>query len=191
MAAPGSHAITEHLHAWRRGDEDAVRHLMPLVYEELRRMAHQQLQHERPGHTLDTSALVHEAYDRLRRLHCIDWVDRAHFLAIAARAMRRVLINHAEARRTQKRGSGVPPIPLEEIQVAAPGREVSFEGLLALDHALQTLATRDARQARVVECRFFGGLTIPETAETLGISPATVKRDWEHARAWLNRELSR
>lgn len=184
--------VTAHLHAWARGDATALDALVPLVYNELERLAHAQLRRERADHTLDTSGLVHEAYARLVRLDRIEWTDRAHFLALAAQAMRRVLINYAEGRRAQKRGGGQPPVSLDAspVQVASP-TATDLNDLLALDAALKRLSELDARQARVVECRFFGGMTVEETASVLDISPATVKRDWTLARAWLNRELSR
>ena len=184
--------VTAHLHAWAGGDAAALDALVPLVYEELERLAHRQLRRERSDHTLDTSGLVHEAYTRLVRLDRIEWTDRAHFLALAAQAMRRVLINYAESRRAQKRGGGQQPVSLDASprQVASP-TATDLNDLLALDAALMRLAELDDRQARVVECRFFGGMTVEETASVLEISPATVKRDWTLARAWLNRELSR
>lgn len=191
-STPDTGAVTAHLRAWAGGDAHALDALVPLVYEELRRLAHAQLRRERSGHTLNTTDLVHEAYGRLVRLDQIEWQDRAHFLAMAARAMRRVLINYAEARRAAKRGGGQAPLSLSDaaIQVAdLPA--TSLDDLLALDTALTALADLDARQARVVECRFFGGMTVEETAAVLEVSPATVKRDWTLARAWLNRELSR
>ncbi|GAB5534878.1 MAG: sigma-70 family RNA polymerase sigma factor [Rubricoccaceae bacterium] len=184
--------VTAHLHAWAGGNAAALDELVPLVYEELERLAHRQLRRERSDHTLDTSGLVHEAYTRLVRLDRIQWNDRAHFLALAAQAMRRVLINYAESRRAQKRGGGKIPVSLDAspIQVAS-ATATDLDDLLALDEALKRLAGLDDRQARVVECRFFGGMTVEETASVLEISPATVKRDWTLARAWLNRELSR
>ena len=167
------------------GEREAVDDLLPLVYGELKGVAHCQLRGERPGHTLDTTALVHEAYLRLG-LDQIAWQDRAHFFAVAARAMRRVLIDHAGARRAQKRGGDAVHVPLEET-VAAPERRV--DSLLALDEALTRLGQLDARQVRVVECHVFAGMSLEETATALGISPATVSRDWALARAWLNRAL--
>ena len=159
----------------------------PVVYEELRRIAHRELRHERTGHTLGTTALVHEAYLRLAHLDRIRWKSRAHFLAVAAQAMRRVLVDYAVARRAQKRGGGHVPDSLDDAVAIAGERS---EELLALDEALQRLQSLDEQHARIVECRFFGGMSIEETAEALGVSPATVKRGWTMARAWLNRELS-
>ena len=159
----------------------------PVVYEELRRIAHRELRHERTDHTLGTTALVHEAYLKLARLDRIRWQSRAHFLAVAAQAMRRVLVDYAVARRAQKRGGGHAPESLDDAVAMAEARG---DELLALDDALRQLQALDERHARIVECRFFGGMSIEETAEALGVSPATVKREWTLARAWLNRELS-
>lgn len=167
--------------------QDAMDRVFPLVYEELHRVAHNQLRSERTGHTLDTTALVHEAYLRLVGAEGIEWRSRAHFFAVAARAMRRILINYAEARNAQKRGGLWRRIQLKEEVASAAGPS---EELLALDRALKRLAALDERQCRVVECRYFAGMTIEETAAGLDVSPATVKRDWTMARAWLNRELS-
>jgi RNA polymerase sigma factor (TIGR02999 family) len=165
---------------------DAMDRVFPLVYDELHRVARRRLQLERPGHTLDTSALVHEAYLRLAGAAGIEWRSRAHFFAVAARAMRRILINHAEARNAQKRGGGKHRVDFgEPIAVEAERADL----VLDIDRALTRLAALDERQARVVECRYFGGMSIEETAAGLDISPATVKRDWTMARAWLNREL--
>jgi RNA polymerase sigma factor (TIGR02999 family) len=162
--------------------------LFTLVYAELRRIAGRQLRAERSGHTLGATALVHEAWFELAKLERIRWQSRTHFLALAAQAMRRILIDYAVARRSQKRGGGRAPEPLEiDALVAVTERPEDF---ISLDEALQRLATINERHARVVECRFFGGMSIEETADVLGSSAATVKRDWEVARAWLNRELS-
>jgi RNA polymerase sigma factor (TIGR02999 family) len=156
------------------------------VYAELRRVAHRHLRGERTGHTLDTTALVHEAYLELARLDHIRWPGRAYVLAAASRAMRRILIDYAVARRAEKRGGGAAVEPLDGAVAMAVSRG---DELLALDEALERLAAVDARSAQVVECRFFGGMSVEETAEAVGTSPATVKRDWTMARAWLNREL--
>ncbi|HET7618745.1 MAG TPA: sigma-70 family RNA polymerase sigma factor [Vicinamibacterales bacterium] len=162
--------------------------LLPLVYEELRRIAARELRGERPGHTLCTTALVHEAWMELERLHRIQWQNRSHYLALAAQAMRRVLIDHAVARRALKRGGGRHAETLnEDAVVMVQGRA---EELLDLDAALDRLRAFDERQARIVECRFYGGMTIEETAEALDVSPATIKREWSAARAWLNREVA-
>jgi RNA polymerase sigma factor (TIGR02999 family) len=162
--------------------------LFTLVYAELRRIAGRQLRGERAGHTLGTTALVHEAWFELAKLERIRWESRAHFLALAAQAMRRVLIDYAVARKSQKRGGGKAHEPLEDdALIAVTERPDEF---IALDEALQRLAAINERHARIVECRFFGGMSVEETADVLGTSPATVKRDWALARAWLNRELS-
>jgi RNA polymerase sigma-70 factor, ECF subfamily len=164
-----------------------VDQFFPAVYEQMRRIAARQLRSERPGHTLSTTGLVHEAWLELAKLDRLHWKSRGHFLAVAAQAMRRVLIDYAVARRAQKRGSGVAAEPL----TSDPMQVVSerADDLVALDEALERLLRLDARQGRIVECRFYGGLSVEETAEALGISPATVKREWALARAWLNREL--
>ncbi|HEX5435811.1 MAG TPA: ECF-type sigma factor [Gemmatimonadaceae bacterium] len=171
----------------RAGDAGALDRAVTLVYEELRRIAHRQLAGEQSGHTLDTGALVHEAYLKLRRLDRMEWRSREHFLAMAARVMRHVLVDYAVARRAAKRGGGSAPVTLDATLLAAaqPGEEI-----LALDEALRRLEALSERQSRVVECRFFAGMSVEETATALELSPATVKRDWVAARAWLNRELS-
>ena len=163
--------------------------LLPLVYGELKRIAARQLRRERPDHTLSATALVHEAWLELSNLDRIRWQNRHHYLALAAQAMRRVLIDHAVARRAQKRGGGQHVDTLDGDPMLLV--ESRAEELLDLDHALERLAVVDERQVRIVECRFFGGMSIEETAEALQLSPATVKREWTLARAWLNRELSR
>lgn len=165
---------------------DAMDRVFPLVYDELHRVARRRLQLEQTGHTLDTTSLVHEAYLRLAGAEGIEWRSRAHFFAVAARAMRRILINHAESRNAQKRGGGMQRVELGE-QIAGGAERTDL--VLDLDRALTRLAALDERQCRVVECRYFGGMSIEETAAGLDISPATVKRDWMLARAWLNREL--
>jgi RNA polymerase sigma-70 factor, ECF subfamily len=165
--------------------------LLPLVYGELKRIAARELRGERQGHTLCTTALVHEAWMELAKLDRIRWQNRSHYLALAAQAMRRVLIDHAVARRAPKRGGGRPVAPLDDAAGLDPVTMVEARAaeLLDLDAALVRLAALDARQAKVVECRFFGGMSVEETAEALSTSPATVKRQWTLARAWLNREL--
>ncbi len=160
--------------------------LFPRVYDELRVLAHRHLRGERTQHTLGTTALVHEAYLKLAALDRIRWMNQAHVLGLAARAMRRILIDYAVARRAEKRGGGLDAATLDDALAMAASRS---DELIALDEALQRLALVEARLARVVECRFFGGMSIEETAEALGTSPATVKRDWTVARAWLNRTL--
>lgn len=161
--------------------------LFPLVYDELRRIAARAMRGERHDHTLCTTALVNEAWLELSKLTRIQWQNRSHFLAIAAQAMRRVLIDYAVARRRLKRGGGLIVEPLETDAAVAAVHQA--DDMLALDEALQRLTRMNARHGRIVECRFFGGMSVEETAEALGVSPATVKREWALARAWLNREL--
>jgi RNA polymerase sigma factor (TIGR02999 family) len=172
---------------WRRGDPGALDALTPVLYAELRRLAQAYMRHERPGHTLQPTALVHEVFLRLIQQHETSWQNRAHFMGVAARIMRRVLVDHARRHRAAKRGGGEKPVSLGPLEVA----DLSGEGIAAddLDAALEDLGRHDERQARIVELRFFGGLSIDETAEVVGVSPATVKRDWLLARAWLHREL--
>ena len=183
------HQVTDLLAAWRRGENDALDRLLPLVYDELRRVASRQLGREATGHTLDTTALVHETYLRIVDQNRVEWADRAHFFAIAARAMRRVLLDHARRHHARKRGGGILPSTFEELTPGGSNGDADAddraETLIALDEALDGLATVDARLSRVVECRFFGGLTEEETAEALGITARTVRRDWVKAKAWL------
>lgn len=187
METPPANAVTRLLMEWRNGDLGALDRLMPLVYDELRRVARQWLRHERAGHTLQPTALVHEAYLKLVDLRRIQWQDRAHFLAVAAQLIRRILVDHARRHAAAKRGGGVRAVTLEApLEPAALQRELS---VVALDDTLSRLAALDARQARLVELRFFGGLNVAETAEVLGVSSATVKREWQTAKAWLYREL--
>jgi RNA polymerase sigma factor (TIGR02999 family) len=176
------------LSAVRRGDRRAFDELFPLVYDMLRRIARRKLAGERAGHTLCTTDLVHEAYLKLIRLDRIEWQDRAHFLAMAAQAMRNILVDYALKRKAGKRGGGQAHGTLDEALTVV---EAPTADLLALHESMQRLEAIDARQSRVVECRFFAGMSVEETAEALGISPASVKRDWTVARAWLNRELAR
>ena len=173
---------------WREGDRQALEELMPLVYGELRRLARHYLQRERSDHTLQSTALVHEAYLRLAGHDAPQWQNRAHFFGVAAQLMRQILVDYARSHRADKRGGSVCRIALDD----APDRpkEVNVD-VVALDDALKTLAQTDPQQCRVVELKFFAGLTIEDTSEVLGISPATVKRDWVTARAWLFRELDR
>lgn len=161
--------------------------IMPLIYEELRQVAHRHLDRERPGHTLSTTALVHEAYLKLVKIDRVEWKDRAHFLAIASRAMRRILIDHARTRQRDKRGGTRRRVSLEQAFDVADAHSQDF---IALDDALTRLESKNERQARVIEYRFFGGLSLEETAAALGVSVATVKRDWALTRAWLNAELA-
>jgi len=162
--------------------------LVPIVYDELRHIAHRHLQDERPGHTLNTTALVHEAYLRLTEVERVQWQDRAHFVAVASRVMRRVLVDYARARGRDKRGGGAVPVPLIEALDVPAGQA---RDLTDLDEALERLEAVNERLCRVVECRCFGGMSVEETATALGISEATVKRDWTFSRAWLNRQLAR
>ena len=177
---------TQLLEALVDGDHSAMDKLLPIVYDELRRLAHKQLFNERADHTFNTTDLVHEAYLKLVKLDRIRWQNRAHFFAIAAQAMRNILVNYAVKRKAQKRGGGREKISLDEGLMMSDQRA---ESVLALDEALTRLEALSPRQHHIVSYRFFGGLSIEETAEVLGISPATVKRDWNIARAWLNREL--
>jgi len=182
------HDVTRLLRAWGAGDESALEQLMPLVYEELRRLAHRYMAGEQPGQTLQTTALVHEVYLRLVDVKKVDWQDRAHFYALCARLMRRILVDFARSRTYQKRGGTATHVQLDEaLTVSAV---VGWE-LLAVDDALQRLSAVDARKSQVVELRFFGGLTVEETAIALKVSPETVMRDWRLAKAWLIRELDR
>ena len=178
-------SITELLLQVRAGDREAMNHLFPLVYRELRRLAHWQLQRERTGHTLDTSALVHETYLKIVDQPRVHWRDRAHFFRVASWSMRRILVDYARSHGALRRGGGVPPLSLEdELAVAQQSDQ-----LVALDEALERLAAVNARLSQVVECRYFGGLTEAETAEALGITPRTVQRGWKKAREWLALEL--
>lgn len=178
--------VTDLLLEWRNGDPTALDRLVPLVYRELRRMARQCLRHERNGNTLQTTALVNEAYLRLVRSSRVQWRDRAHFFAISAQLMRRILVDEARKRSMQKRGAAATCIPIEEANVGSPERSID---LLALDEALDRLAQFAPRKGRVVEMRFFGGLTIEETAAVLGVSTDIVKREWRTAKLWLLRSF--
>ena len=180
--------ITRLLVAWGDGDEAALAELAPLVHEELHRLAHHYMGGERPGHTLQTTALVNEAYVRLIDWKNVRWQSRAHFFAVSAQLMRRILVDFARSRGYRKRGGGAPRVTLDDEVI---GSDDKGADLVALDEALESLARLDARQSRVVELRFFGGLSIEETAEVLKVSAGTVRRDWSLARAWLHRELSK
>jgi RNA polymerase sigma factor (TIGR02999 family) len=186
MPPASSSQVSKLLVNWRRGDQGAREALIPLVYNELRRLARLHLRRERPDHTLQSAALVHEAYLRLIRQDQPQWQNRAHFFGVAAQLMRHILVDHARNRAAAKRGAGAPRLSLDE-EVALP--QVRDVDLLTLDDALNQLAALDLQQSRVVELRFFGGLSIEETSVVLGISPATVKREWATARAWLQREM--
>ena len=179
--------ISKLLRAWSDGDQSALDRLTPIVYDELRRLARRYMRRERPGHSLQTTALVNEAYMRLLDYKRMEWQDRAHFFAISAQLMRRILVEHAR-RHNLKRGGGVQHVSLEEaVVVVGDGRGAD---LVALDDAMNALARFDPRKVQVVEMRFFGGLSVEETAEVLKVSPVTVMRDWSTAKAWLYRELT-
>ena len=184
-----THTVTQMLQEWSdSGNRDALDELMPIVYDELRRQAARYLKHERQGHTLQTTALVHEAYVRLIDQAGVRWQNRAHFFGIAAEMMRRILVDHARKRRAAKRGGDALKLTLNEAVNSSDERDLD---LIAVDEALTKLASLDQQQARVVELRFFGGLNVEETAEVLGISARTVKRDWQVAKSWIRRELRR
>jgi len=186
LATPSPGAVTGLLRAWSDGDDGALERLLPLVEAELRRLARGYMGRERRGHTLQATALVNEAFLRLTDARRLRWQDRAHFLGISARLMRRVLVDHARSRGYQKRGGGAQQVTLDEALVVSPEPAVD---LVALDRALETLAATDARKSRVIELRFFGGLSVEEAAEVLHVSTDTVKRDWRLAKLWLLREL--
>jgi RNA polymerase sigma factor (TIGR02999 family) len=179
---------TELLRAWSQGDASALDRLMPLVYNELHRLARHYMRRERPDHTLQATSLVNEAYLRLIDVNRVEWRNRAHFIALAAQMMRRILVESARNRQRQKRGGGAVHVSLDDVQELPDLKE---HDLVALSSALSALATFDPRMSQVVELRFFGGLTVAETAEVLNISPETVMRDWKTAKAWLIRELRR
>lgn len=180
--------VTRLLQDWSDGNREALDKLLPVVYDELRRLAHSYLTHERPDHTLQTTALVHEAYLKLIDQRSVNWQNRAQFFALSAQAMRRILVDSARRHTSIKRGSGGTKISLDE--AAAVSGKTANESLLALDMALQELEKVDAEQSRIVELRYFGGLTIEETAQVLKTSPATVKREWTMARAWLYQAIA-
>ncbi len=185
--APSKIEVTQLLRAWGTGDDKALEQLTPVVERELHRMAHHCMARERPGHTLQTTALVNEVYLRLVDVHAVDWQDRAHFFAISARMMRRILTDFARSRNYQKRGAGALQVTLDEALVVAPEKDAD---IMALDEALTEFAALYPRQGQVVELRFFGGLEADEIAEALKISPVTVKRDWRFAKAWLLKSIS-
>lgn len=188
MTQPSTHEVTQLLIEWSNGDKAALDKLMPLIHEELLRLAHHYMSRERPGHTLQTTALVDEAYLRLVNRKDVHWQNRAHFFAIAAQLMRSILVDHARSHAYAKRGGGARKIALEDAMVVSEERAAE---VVALDDALKELASFDPQQSRIVELRFFGGATIEETAEVLALSPATIKREWSTAKAWLYRELSK
>jgi len=187
MTGPSPHDVTQLLRAWSNGDPEALEKLVPLVYEQLHQLAQHYMARERPGHLLQTTALVNEAYLRLLDAGQVSWQNRAHFFAISAQLMRRILVEFARSRQRQKRGAGIVPMPLDDALVVSP--EPSAD-LVALDDALKALATIDPRQGQVVELRFFGGLSVEETAEVLKVSPETVIRDWKLSKAWLLRAMN-
>lgn len=183
---PATHEITQLLLAWGEGDQGALDRLFPLVHAELYRRAKRYMRRERRAHTLQTTALIHETYLRLVDVQQVRWQNRAHFFAIAARLMRRILVDYARERGYQKRGGEARRVSLDECLVVSPARN---EDLVALDEALTALAAVDPRKSQVVELRFFGGLSVDEAAEALGVSPETVRRDWRLAKSWLLRRL--
>ena len=187
MGQTSTDGITKLLHGWQGGDPAALDALLPVVYRELRRLAHCELRKERPDHTLQSAALVNEAYLRLFRMQPPRWENRTHFFAIAAHLMRQILVDYARRHRASKRGSGVCVLTLDDAVALSPRKEMD---VIAIDDALHALAEVDPRQSRVVELRFFAGLSLEETSEVMGIATATVQRDWTAARAWLYREIS-
>jgi RNA polymerase sigma factor (TIGR02999 family) len=179
--------VTRLLISWCDGDENALERLMPMIYRSLQQIAHRHLNRERGPHTLQTTALVHEAYMKIVDQKSVHWKNRSHFFAIASQAMRRILIDHARKKLADKRAGDVAPVALEEIDVAVVGKD---QNLIALDEALNDLEKTDSQQSRIIELRYFGGLTVEETAEVLQISQRTVAREWAMARAWLYGRLS-
>lgn len=186
MPLPSPQEVTQLLADWRQGDDGALSELTPLVYEDLRRLAHRYMQGQRPDHTLQTTALVNEAYLRLADQTNPEWKTRAHFFAVAARAMRQILVNYADSYRSQKRGGGALKLELNEAALVSPAQS---QQIVELHEALERLAVLAERKAQVVELKYFGGLNYEEIAEVLKVSPITVRRDWEFARAWLYGEL--
>lgn len=187
MTVTATQEVTQLLRAWVEGDAGACDQLYRTVYDELRRLAHHYMHRENPGHTLQTTALVNEAYLRLAHSKDVDWKDRAHFFAVSANIMRRILIDEARARRAERRGGNAEQVALDEL-IDIP--QAPTQDLLALDEALNQLARVDERKTKVVELRYFGGLSVEETAHVLNVSPDTVLRDWRLAKAWLLRELN-
>jgi RNA polymerase sigma-70 factor (ECF subfamily) len=181
------HEVTRLLVDWSNGNQAALDQLMPLVDRELHRLAHHYMRHEKPGHTLQTTALVNEAYLKLIDQRNVQWKNRAHFFALSAQLMRRILVDHARKRKYAKRGGDAQKISFAEVMAVSPERSAD---LIVLDDVLKKLAAIDLRKSKVVEMRFFGGLSVEETAEALGVSPLTVKRDWKMAKAWLYNTLS-
>ncbi len=187
MAGASPHEISRLLRAWSEGDESALDTLAPLVYDELHKLAHHYMRREERGHILQTTAVIHEAFLRLTRSRPTDWQDRTHFFGICARLMRQILVDFARAERSRKRGGETVRLALEDARQLSTDQDVD---LLALDEALTSLTRINARKGRIVELRFFGGLSVEETAEVLKVSPDTVTRDWRLARAWLLKEMS-
>ena len=185
--AQTSQNVTQLLIGWSNGDREALDALLPVVYEELRKQAANYLRRERVGHTLQTTALIHEAYLKLVDQKNVHWQNRAHFFGIAAQLMRRILVDHARTKKRAKRGGSNIRVSFNEANVLSPSQDLD---IVALDEALERLSEIDEQQSRIVELRFFSGLTVEETAAVLAISPATVKRDWSMAKAWLHREIS-
>ncbi len=179
--------VTQWLVGWGKGDRDALDNLVPIVYDELRRQARRYLRREKAGHTLQTTALIHEAYLKLVDQRNVQWQNRAHFFGVAAQLMRRILVDHARGKNRDKRGGSAVRVSLADATVLTKGQNLD---VVALDEALDRLTKIDEQQSRIVELRFFSGLSVAETAEVLGISTATVKRDWSMARAWLHREIT-
>src|SRR5215813_2214449 len=179
--------VTQLLIKWSRGDKAALDDLMPVVHSELRRIARRYMARERPGHTLQTTALINEAYLRLVDQQSVEWQDRAHFFAVAAQVMRHILVDHARKYHSDKRGAGAQKIALDDVAIANQERAAE---LVALDEALDELATLDPRQSQIVELRFFGGLTVEETAEAMRLAPITVMREWRLAKAWLRNSVA-
>ena len=187
MTTPSSSEVTQLLRAWSEGDQEALDKLVPLVQAELRRLARRYMSQERPDHTLQATALINEVYLRLIDWRNVRWQDRAHFFGVSAQLMRRVLVDHARRHHYRKRGGDAVKVDLEEAAIVAPERDADF---VAIDEALTRLAALDPRKSQIVELRFFGGLSVEETAEVVKVSPRTVKREWSLARAWLYSELS-
>jgi RNA polymerase sigma-70 factor, ECF subfamily len=183
---PSPHLVTQLLVDWGNGNQAALDKLMPLVYDELHRLAHRYMDRERPGHTLQTSALVNEAFVRLVDQNDVHWQNRAHFFGIAAQLMRRILVDYARSRHYAKRGGDARQVSFDEAMIVSPERATE---VVALDDALKRLAVIDERKSQIVEFRFFGGLSIEETAEVLKVSPGTIMRDWTLAKAWLRKEM--
>jgi RNA polymerase sigma-70 factor, ECF subfamily len=188
VTTPSTQQITKLLQAWGQGQDAALDELLPVVHQELRRLARRYMFGERPGHTLQTTALINETYLRLVNSRQVNWQNRAHFFAISAQLMRRILVDSARARGDQKRGGGIPKVTLDEALI---GPQEKGQDLVALDDALKVLSGVDPRKGRVVELRFFGGLSVEETAEVLKVHPNTVLRDWRLAKMWLKREISK